>query len=95
MKVPSWLGFVIGILIGIVLFVIGVVGVLGFPASYYFMSFGVFFFVACIFCWIVGATSDTGLGDGGIWVTIGNMPWWAWIVVIVLFIAAIVVPMFL
>lgn len=85
--IPGWLGFLLLILTGIVLIIVGAADDLHPPG--YFVT-GAFAIAIGAFSWIVGGVSRIKgrVGDIGVLVEVRDLPFWAWIVDGVLTVAA-------
>ena len=90
--IPGWLGFLLLIIVGIVMVIIGIVA--SPPAAKLgFIDFGLCAVVVGGFSWIAGATSEIKgrVGKVGVKVKITDLPWWAWLVNVIVIVAAIVI----
>ena len=90
-RIPSWVAFLGLILIGIVMVIIGIF--LSKTAQLGFIDFGSAVIVIGIVSWIGGATGKIKgrVGTIGLKVSITNLPWWGWLVNILVLAAAIVI----
>lgn len=90
---PSWLGFIIGIAVGVVLIVGGAVM---HPFSVRLLAWGVWAVASCILAWIAGATAQpaytgTAFGRPTFGARVSAVPLWAWLIVAGLFVVATVI----
>ena len=91
--IPNWVGFVLIIIAGVVMIVIGITGR---PASAGLIALGVAAFASSILAWYSGALSKPdvnpiGKSFGG---TVERIDGWAWGVVFVLFLVAVLIAVF-
>jgi hypothetical protein len=102
--IPGWLGFLLLILTGVLLLVLGMLPqgttFLGtHPADHRasFIITAVFAIAIGVFSWIVGGVSRVKgrTGDIGVLVEVRDLPWWGWVVdaglVVVAFVALMIV----
>lgn len=90
-KIPSWVAFAGLILTGVAMVIIGIF--LSRTAQLGFIDFGSAIIIIGIVSWIGGATGKIKgrVGKIGVKVAITNLPWWGWIVNILVLAAAIVI----
>ncbi len=91
--IPSWVGFVLIILAGILMLIFGIVGK---PASAGLIAFGVAAIASAVIAWYSGVASKSdvnpiGKSFGG---TVERIDGWAWGVVFLLFLVAVVIAVF-
>ncbi len=92
-KIPAWLGFLLMIIIGVVMLINGLANPsLDNPNQVGFIVFGICSVVIGVFSWIVGGTSEiTGrTGKVGYQVALTDLPWWGWLVDIIVLIVSII-----
>ncbi len=90
-RIPAWVGFLGLILVGIVMIVIGIF--LSQTAQLGFIVFGSAAVIIGAVSWAAGASGKiTGrVGKVGLSVAISGLPWWGWVVNIVVIVTAIIV----
>lgn len=90
--IPGWLGFLLLIIVGIVMVIVGIVASPP-EAKLGFIDFGICAAVVGAFSWIAGGTSEIKgrVGKVGVKVAVTDMPWWAWLVDVILVVIAVVV----
>lgn len=94
--IPGWLGFLLLIIVGVAMAIHGFfdpLGVgLGYNARLGFADFGLCAALVGAASWIMGGTSKIAgrAGKVGIKVKISDLPWWGYLVDIVLIVIAVV-----
>ncbi len=90
-RIPSWVAFLGLILIGVLMVIIGIF--LSKTAQLGFIDFGSAVIIIGIVSWIGGATGRIKgrVGTFGLKVAITNLPWWGWLINILVLAAAIVI----
>jgi len=85
-RIPSWVGFGLIILVGILAIVFGAM-----TKSPGLIAFGVAAIASAIVAWVNGARSRPDVGWISFGATVRNIDGWAWVIVFLLFVAAVVV----
>jgi hypothetical protein len=88
-RIPAWVGFLLLILAGVALIINGAVAK---PVSSGGILLGAFAIAIGVFSWVVGGVSRVKgrVGDIGVLVEIGDLPWWAWLIDAVLVVGAFI-----
>lgn len=86
---PSWLGFVLIILAGVLAIVVGAV-----TPDAGFIAFGVAAIVSSVLAWWSGATSKPVITSSSFGGVVTNVDGWVWWVVFGLFVAAALITIF-
>jgi putative Mn2+ efflux pump MntP len=84
----KWLGFILIVGAGVLMIIMSIVS-----KDYRFLGLGIFAILLAILALIVSATIEPAADDDTLGGQVSNMPAWAWIVSVVLFIGALV-PVF-
>jgi len=87
--IPGWLGFLLLILTGVFLFIVGLTRTTPEPG---FCVVAAYAIVIGAFSWIVGGKSRVKgrVGDVGVLVEVSDLPFWAWLVDIALIVLTFV-----
>ncbi|OEU52389.1 MAG: hypothetical protein BA861_00860 [Desulfobacterales bacterium S3730MH5] len=89
-RIPSWVAFLGLILVGVAMVIIGIF--LSKTAQLGFIDFGSAVIIIGFVSWIGGARGRiTDIFRYGLKVAITNLPWWAWLINILVLVAAIVI----
>lgn len=85
---PYWLGFIIILVIGVVLIIVGAVG---HPVGARYIGWGVWAIISTIIAWISGAVSEpTFTSDDTFGAAVSKIKTVPWIVIAVLFVVLII-----
>src|SRR5438105_13255184 len=85
-RLPNWVGFGLIILVGVLAIVFGALG-----RSPGLIAFGVAAIASAILAWVDGARSRPDVGWKKFGGTVRDIDGWAWVVVFLLFAAAVVI----
>lgn len=87
-KLPSWLGFLFMLLASALIVIVGFA-----TQAYKFVPLGFACLVGTGIAWIAGATAKPEGDDDTLGGTAEHVPWWAWLIIAVLIVAALVIGM--
>lgn len=84
-KIPAWLGFLALIIIGLLMFLNGVIepfGSLDHANKIGFILFGLCMLLIGTISWIIGGTSEIKgrTGKVGVKVSLNDLPWWGYLI---------------
>src|SRR5690242_3549907 len=86
-RIPNWVGFGLIILVGVLAIIFG----LAVTKSPGLVAFGVAAIASSIIAWVNGAKSKPDVGWISFGASVRNIDGWAWVIVFLLFVAAVVV----
>ena len=85
-KLPNWLGFLFMLLASALIIVVGFA-----TQAYRFLPLGFACLIGTVIAWIAGASFKPEGEDDTLGGTAEYIPWWAWLIIAVLIVVAIII----